>query len=221
MSRTRIAFTVGILVLGTACGTRELARGPAADVSQALYGSSMVGTPVTSVVTSSPTVDLATDPVAQRAIAYTREQVKIKSGAPIVRLARPVTPQELKTLGLGSWNFTPGCVPPLYLVILEGDFELEGTMPSSIPAGKGIPAKFLVYVYDLKIGEIIAMFGDPNGAQVKQALGDPTLPTVDPASLPHPEFPAQMPCSPVVVPGAPAPPSPGGPVPPSPPSRPQ
>ena len=120
-----------------------------------------------------------------------------------------MTTEELKRFGLGDWNFTPGCVPPLHLVILQGDFDLRGAFPAPIPADQEIPASFLVYVYDLKIDGIIAWYGDPDGAQVKQALGDPTLPDAD--SLPNPRFPAQVPCEPIVAPGASAPPSPTGP----------
>lgn len=218
MTRTLVVFVIGILVvsLSTACGTPEVARGTVPTASQGLAASSVASplpasptrntppaSPTASILLPVPTVDVAADPMAQRALADTRQQVRIKSGQPIVRLSRPVTPDELRDLGLGNWNFTPGCVPPLHLVILEGDFDVRRTMPAPIPANQEIPAKFLVYVYDLKLGLRRSVAGDPYGSLVKKALRDPTLPDTPVPSTPSRPF--QMPCAPTVLPGGPAP----------------
>ncbi|HEX5505077.1 MAG TPA: hypothetical protein VFW96_20845 [Thermomicrobiales bacterium] len=219
MARLLITSAVGILAVSllAACGTMN----PSPDVPPAAAPRGSAGSPVAASPVASPTrgtpaatptasgsrptVDVAHDPMAQRALADTRRLVKIKSGVPAVVLSQPVTPQELRDWGLGDWNFTPGCVPPLYLVIIKGDFDWDDAFPAPVAPGTEMPVRYIAYVYDLIVGGIRAMYGDPDGGQVKKALGDPTLPDVDPASLPNPKFPAQVPCSPTVLPGVPMP----------------
>jgi hypothetical protein len=217
MTRTFLNFAAGALAIGhlTACGSPETA--PSADSRSTAVPAANVavpGTPVPNFPTPvppvmppvpAPTVNPATDPIAQRALDHARQQGTVRSGSPTVRLSRPVTPQELRTLGLGGWNFAPGCEPPMYLVILQGDFNVRPSMPVSLPPGATIPAAFVVYVYDLRLNDVVSTFGDPDGRLVRLALGDPSSPSVDRGSLPNPESPVQLPCAPTVVPGAPAP----------------
>ena len=207
MTRMLPGLVAGVVLIGLlgACGTPEPMVGAAS------RGKS--GTPVSALPTAVPptlppvpvpTVNPATDPLAQRALAHAREQSVVRSGEPTVRLSRSVTLPELRALGFGSWNFTPGCEPPMHLVILQGDFDMRSSMPASLPTGVAIPAAFIIYVYDLRLDEIVSTFGDPDGQLVRSALGDPSLPNVDRGSLPNPEHPGQLPCAPTGVPGAPA-----------------
>jgi hypothetical protein len=210
MRRPPVLWLIGFLMLGfyVAFGM-PVARGGATGVPGIAGSPVPVRTPQPLVRPPDvpvPTVDVAGDPLAQRALAHARREIRLKSGAITTRLSRPTTPEELRALGFGSWNFTPSCVPPLHLVILQGDFDVRPAMPSALPPGQEIPAAFVVYVYDLRIDNWIGLFGDPTGGQVKQVLGDPRLPDADPAALARPEHPVPVPCAPVEVPGAPAPP---------------
>lgn len=205
MSQKAVALAVGLILLSltASCGTADLApeqSGPsgAGDTASATAVAS-------SSASATPTVDRTADVVAQRVLAFTRENVKIRSGEPVVVLSRPVTPSELSQLGLGTWNFAPGCVPRLWLVIVKGDLDLRGLMPAALPPDRGIPVKYIAYTYDLNLDEIIGYIGDPDGAQVKQALGDPTLPDADPSTLPNPGFGVgggqPIPCQRTTIPG--------------------
>jgi hypothetical protein len=112
-----------------------------------------------------------------------------------------VTPEELANLGFGSWSFTPTCVPPLHLVILQGDLAWGSAFPVVAEPGAEIPLKFLIFVYDGRIGVFRSIGGDPDGAWVKKALGDSSLPDADPATLPNEKHPVQIPCTPTILPG--------------------
>lgn len=154
------------------------------------------------VPTTIPTA--VVDPIAQDALAFTMANVNIKGGEPQVVLSLPVTGEALNSLGLGTWTFEQGCEIPMQVVIIKGNFDVQPAMPATIPDGQELPATYIVYVYDVRIVEHIAMFGDPTGALVKQALGDPTLPDPDSSGMGNPTFPMPIPCdpTPIEVPGA-------------------
>ena len=161
---------------------------------------------VTAALDAAPTTvpTVAVDSIAQDALTFTLANVNIKSGQPQVALSLPVTGEALNSLGFGAWTFEQGCEIPMQVVIVKGDFDVQPAMPASIPDGQGLPAKYIVYVYDVRIREYIAMFGDPTGALVKYALGDPTLPDPAPSGTGNPTFPMPIPCDPTPkqVPGA-------------------
>ncbi len=155
-----------------------------------------------SVVTPmmSPIADLPN--FAQSSLDYVAQNNMLRSGDAEVKLNLVLTPEVLNSLGFGTWLFEPGCVIPLELVILKGDFDVRQGMPASVPADMEIPAAYIVFVYDTRIGEFISMIGDPNGAIVKQALNDPSLPE---ASEPfNPTHGLAIPCDPnaIDIPGA-------------------
>ena len=212
--RRALVTLAGLLVLGvsTACGTPAPSPGAVPAASLGGSGAAVTGiaapSPVVDAPAPPPTAEGIVDPFAQRALAYTRERVTVRSGTPTVRLSRPVTSAELSALGIGSWNFAPGCEPPLHLVILHGDFDVRPSHPARLPAGAQIPARFVAYLYDANATEMIAMLNDQSGGRFKHALGDPDLP--DPTSSPG-VYPAQIPCTPTTLPGGPD--RPGGPVP--------
>lgn len=221
MARALTACAVGIVVAGLigACG--EPSPSPSVDAAvrsrpgPPTIASPVVawpaGSPVASPIRATPatpaalvlvpTVDAATDPIAQLALAEARRDGMIRSGTPVVRLSRDVTPEELAALGFGTWNFTPTCVPPLRLVILQGNLAWGHAFPVVAEPGTEIPLKFLIFIYDARLGAFRWIGGDPNGAWVRKALGDPSLPDIDPATLPNEKHPFQIPCTPTILPG--------------------
>jgi hypothetical protein len=91
----------------------------------------------------------------------------------------------------------------MHIVILKGDLDARGVIEAVIPPDQKLPVKYLAYVYDLNIHEIVSTYGDPTGGVVKQALGDPTLPDDTSGGTGNPVFgsPAQpLPCKPVPFP---------------------
>lgn len=218
MARALAVAAVGVLIAGllAACGAPSPAPGAAPETRSRpgppAAASPMAASPVSSPARATPaatpatpisvpTVAAATDPIAQLALAEARRNDMIRSGTPIVRLSRPVTPQELADLGFGNWNFTPSCVPPLHLVILQGDLAWGNAYPVVAPPEQVYPLRFLIFIYDARLGAFRWIGGDPDGAWVKKALGDPSLPDVDPATLPNEKHPVQIPCAPTVLPG--------------------
>jgi len=91
----------------------------------------------------------------------------------------------------------------MHIVIVKGDLDARAVIEAAIPPDQKLPVKYLVYIYDLNIHEIIPTYGDPTGGIVKQALGDPMLPDPPPEGTGHPVSgsPAQpLPCKPVLFP---------------------
>jgi hypothetical protein len=141
--------------------------------------------------------------LAEDALAYTRERGAVLSGEPQVVLSRDVSLAELAALGLGKWYFNPGCVVPMHIVIVTGDLNARGVIEAAIPPDRKLPVKYLIYVYDLNIHELVSTYGDQTGGIAKGALGDPTLPDPPPGGTGNPIFgsPAQpFPCKRVPFP---------------------
>jgi len=191
----RIIGVTALLGLVMACGSPTVTS-----------PSSSNSSPQVATASSTPKASgSALDPAAQQVLDYVHNNVRILSGKPQLLLSRSVTVQDLANLNIGRWHFASGCNPGLQLVIVKGDFDMQGTIPAAIPAEKGIPVKYIAFTFDRDINEIIAMAGDPGGAQVKQALNDSSLPSASPGTLPVPEFGgnggASVPCKPMAIPG--------------------
>lgn len=119
-----------------------------------------------------PLVNATSDEVAQAAKNYTVSNFKVVSGTPTVLLTRSVTKEDLPKLGLSTIAFG-GEDPPLMLVALKGDFDVQ-----NMPGGGSTPWRvgYIVYVFDLKAGMPALISVSRLGGRFRTLLNDPTLP---------------------------------------------
>jgi len=118
------------------------------------------------------------DELGQFAQSYAKEQLKATS-VPQVLLTRLVDAQTLADLGLGCGvAFSAIEQPPLILVILKGDFDFRDAAPgfSQLPAPIAGKDAYVVYVFDAWAGTPEVILPSYDGALVKKALQDRTLP---------------------------------------------
>lgn len=197
-----------VLLLAVVVTAQRLGRDSAdAPNDAATAGESVAASPVpTNASPGAPdsTPVVVMNEIAEDALARTIERVEIRSGQPTVVLSLPLVGEALNELGLGTWTFEQGCQIPMQVVIIHGDFDARPMQPASVPDAAAIPARYIVSVYDARIGEPIATFSDPDGSLVKQALQDPSLPDADASGMGRPTFPLPIPCdpAPVELPGA-------------------
>lgn len=144
--------------------------------------------------------------IADDALARTMASAKIRSGQPEVIFSQAIMGDALNDLGIGTWTFEPGCQISMQVVIIHGDFDVRLMQPGSMPDEATIPASYIIYVYDMRIGEPIATFSDPDGTLVNRALGKSSQSDANSSGLGLPTFPMPIPCdpAPVELPGAPA-----------------
>ena len=115
--------------------------------------------------------------VAQYTLHYTCHNYHVMGGSAAIRLARPVTLTELPTLGLGTLHLA--CDEPgLALVILQGDFDMQGMMPMGAggPYSRQLRVSFIGYVINLRVGLPTLTMLSETGGKFKLALNDPGLP---------------------------------------------
>jgi hypothetical protein len=117
---------------------------------------------------------------------------EVLSGTPQVRLARPVTLDELEQLGFGKFGWSACEAPALMLIIVHGDFQVN------LLGGSSGPVHYVTYVFDLRAGGPMLTAPSRNGEGLRFVLNDPRLPT----SMPSPTLPPDVP---TLVPIAPAP----------------
>jgi hypothetical protein len=110
--------------------------------------------------------------MGQVAKEYTASTFNIVSGTPVVLLTRPVTKEELPRLGLPEIAFG-GETPPLHLVALKGDFDVQGLSPSATVPWR---VNYIVYVYDLQAGVPALTLVSPHGGEFRTLLNDSSLP---------------------------------------------
>ena len=198
-------FVVGTLGIG--CGAAET---PAAEfgASSSATSMSVASSTATDGLTpiAFPVVNVPASDVSQAALDYTKQRVTIKSGTPTVVLTMPVTPSQLQSLGLGIGNYSPACQQPMYLVVVKGDFDTRGTVPSVQSPDLPAPAQYIGYVFDLgegRLGGVIATIISPDGASFKSVLHDAALPDPDLDRAPRVAGPPYVPCRDMVAPGVP------------------
>lgn len=155
--------------------------------------SPLASTPSTEQIASATPVAAAPADTVERALVYIEERVTVLSGEPEVAFSRRVMDGELNALGIGAWSFEPGCAIPMDVVIIRGDLDVRGAWPMSIPAGTPVATRYLVLVYDARLAEPIASFGDPTGGLVQQALNEQPAASPD-FGLSPPVFPEPIPC---------------------------
>ena len=145
------------------------------------------GTPIDAIGSATPQLD-SSDPVAAKiaalALEYSRENGSVVSGEPQILLSRPVTAEDLREAGISGPNYAPTCPYPMYLVILKGDFDVSGSIPTLTVGYVPQPVSYLADIYSADAQGFIGMAGDTTGAMFKKVLGDPTLP--DSTTLPQP-----------------------------------
>ncbi|MEX1157729.1 MAG: hypothetical protein WEC79_02230 [Thermomicrobiales bacterium] len=156
-----------------------------------------------------PTVDIGipnnAPEMVDAALGYAAWREAIVSGDPVTLLAIPGTPHSIHQLGLNIGNWDPACQRPLYLVILEGDFNGENLFSGPTDASE-LRGRYLAFVFDLSAGipgDVTFTILSTDGAAFKQALGDPSLPdSKDVIPDPQPPYP---PCEDVTLEGNPEP----------------
>ncbi|SRR5579883_829474 len=173
MRRYRAQLLAGIL-LGGAIAFAGYAHAQSTGASQS-------GPPVTHDIPAQEKARRASVPVQQVA-QWAREQVPqyyaMASGTPEVRLTRPVRASELASLGLPLVSQVDG-EPPLVLVILRGDFDLNRGMGSGGYRGysqEPARAQYVGIIYDLWAGLPIWYGTSLTGGRFRLVLNDESLP---------------------------------------------
>ncbi|HLI51708.1 MAG TPA: hypothetical protein VKU87_07925 [Thermomicrobiaceae bacterium] len=182
--RTRLFVTlvpaIFLLLSAVACGqpqpaaTENVRHG--AVLSPQLMTPSTRMAPAGSPGTSSET-SIGPGPIdptlAQQALEQVRSTHIVRSGTPKVVFALLAPARVLnQLLGRASLNYGPDCGYPIGLVILKGDFDLEGYAPGF---DRSIPAKYIALPYDPQFG-FMGIMSSPDGSEFKYALNDPSLP---------------------------------------------
>ncbi|MBF6612306.1 MAG: hypothetical protein IVW55_04180 [Chloroflexi bacterium] len=109
---------------------------------------------------------------------WANHQLKPK-GEPEVLFAKSVSYDEMPVLGLGCPpNFAAIEEPPLMVAIVRGEFDYRGAAPGFGQLPPPTPGKksYVMYIFDEWAGVPAAILPSENGALVKKALNDPTLP---------------------------------------------
>lgn len=119
--------------------------------------------------------------VALWAQEHVRSLVGVASGTPEIVLNRRVLASELPTLGVPFGGRRDG-EPPLSLVILRGDFDLNqglvgfrGNAPATEARGR-----YVALIYDMWAQLPIGVWVSPRGGLFRKALNDASLPADDP-----------------------------------------
>lgn len=116
--------------------------------------------------------------VGQFAQNYAKQQLRAIA-TPQVLLTRLVDTQALADLGLGCGvSLTAIEQPPMILTILKGDFDFRGAAPgfSQLPRPVANKDSYVVYVFDAWVDTPMVILPSYDGALVKKALQDATLP---------------------------------------------
>lgn len=109
------------------------------------------------------------------------------TGEPEVLFAKSVSYDEIPALGLGCPpNFGTIEEPPLMVAIVRGEFDYRGAAPGFEQLPRPIPGKkrYVMYIFDEWAGVPAAILTSEDGALVKKALNDPTLPDAPEGLMP-------------------------------------
>jgi len=128
-----------------------------------------------------PLTGMSSAEIGQYALAWTKanDQITI-NGTPTVSVARPMKGGDLTNFG-----DTASADSSQFVVVLQGDFLVPfGAAGPTLGATTGpIHEKYLLEVFT-QGGDLASLGGDPTGAYVKPAVGDPTLPDLPQSALP-------------------------------------
>jgi hypothetical protein len=116
--------------------------------------------------------------IGERGVLIARSRFRT-SGNPVVLLSHPLTSSaDLPPLGIDPPSFV--CAePPLALVILRGNFDINGAFPGgrlAQTADRYPLTHFVAFVMDLRAGLPAVMEFGVTGGKFRRALNDPTLP---------------------------------------------
>lgn len=112
--------------------------------------------------------------VKEAALKYTQARFQVLSDNVTIPLVRPVTKKELPLIGLPEIDFG-GEDPPLMLVVLKGEFDVQG-LRHTLASGMPWHVMYIVYIFDLKAGSPTLIYVSPDGAGLGDLLNDPSLP---------------------------------------------
>jgi hypothetical protein len=116
--------------------------------------------------------------IKQTALDFVKQNFSIRSGTPVVKLARAVTKASLPGLNLPSIPHTTIEEPPLMLVIIKGDFG-PANLPGASAQLTDQKYEYVGLVLDLWAGFSILTMASTHGGEFRTALGDLTLPIVE------------------------------------------
>lgn len=123
-------------------------------------------------------VGKTTNEIGQYALKYAQNNQLVRSGAPQILLSRPITREEYTALGLGCLpEFAVFEQPPLDLVILKGDFDVNRFGGARAPLRQEPNETiYLGYVFDLWAGQPASWQTTKSGGVFRAALNDASLP---------------------------------------------
>ena len=201
MGTPRHAIPVGLALLGlllaaSACGNNATSTGGSSPQSGTL------NIPV-NVSAAAPTIAVPSQPgrfmygsrdlrgasdaeFAQYVQDFARHRLKAKNNVDVF-LARAVTYEEMPQLGLGCTpNFMTVEEPPLMAAIIRGEFDFRDSGPGFRSIGASVAGEkwYVLYLFDVWSAQPLETIASADGAVVKQALHDPTLPDDPSVRLP-------------------------------------
>lgn len=147
-----------------------------------------------------PLTDAPTEEIKQAVLRYTHNRFQVLSDQVTILLVRPVKAAELSALGLPDMAFPPEQEPPLMLVVIKGDFDVQNLSRAGF-ISEPFLVGYIAYVLDLRAGGPIITSVSRDGSRFKKLLNDPSLPdpvvpTIDPARGPEAGVAAQAPLLP-------------------------
>jgi hypothetical protein len=159
-----LVLCMGVLVSATIAGVSNGVAQMIPVVSQPTIPITPTQAPATTFVYRS-LVDLSPPELAQYALdfALTGREIRIVSGVPEARLARPIFARELAPLGLPDLR-NPDNDPPLVMAVLRGNFAWYG------------PLQYVAFIFDAREGDPVRIWGSPDGAHFRYVLNDASLP---------------------------------------------
>lgn len=138
-------------------------------------------------------VGASPEQVGQFAVDYFVSANQVRSGTPQVLDTRPIKGDELPELDLGC-PLESGVIeePPLMLVVLRGDFDLNfaGSMTRNSPSG----SSYVAAIFDVWSAQPTFITSSQDGTGFSKVLNNPALPVrgwgttlVCPTPLPYPK----------------------------------
>ncbi len=137
-------------------------------------------------------VGMTSQQIGLFAVDYARANNYVRSGTPEILLSRSITRDQNTALGLGCLpDFATIEQPPLALVILKGDFDLNRLASGAAPPAPRTANKteYLSFVFDLWAAEPAAWNESYTGGLFRTALNDSSLPVEtsdEPTNCPPP-----------------------------------
>ena len=134
------------------------------------------GTPITVVNRRHILAGKSPEEIGQYAVEKVAPSYLGPEGPIQVRLARPVTREEVPNLGLGCLPDNSGYEePPFVLVILQGSFDLTG-IPRPVELPGTTERHYVAVIIDVWAAAPTSIIASADGSRFREILNDPSLP---------------------------------------------